>query len=266
MASEFEFAESDFDVRLVAVFEHGEDWSWRRRDADHFNLWLALEGAGELRHAGCGWPFSAGSLFLLPPDLRTDGRAGVGQRVTNFTVHVRATGAGARWLEALSARGRPAAPRQLTWATGLGRHLSEAFFFDRERARGLVWAGMQLLLRELELGREGGLKSRMDDDLAGIVERIRRNPASAYSVGELARLVGLSDSQFTRRFKALTGAAPNRFIVEERLARADSYLRETGLSVQEIAARLGYRDVYFFSRQFRRFRGVTPTVARGRLG
>lgn len=256
--------EKEADVRQVAVFEHGEDWSWRRRDADHFNLWLALEGAGELSVAGRVWPFAAGSLFLLPPGDIAAGRGGAGQRVTNFTMHICAVGGVARWLGELGAEGRPVALRQLPWTTGLVRHLSEAFYFDRERSQGVVLAGLQLLLRELEIGRSGGWKSRADTDLTGIVERIRRNPASAYSVGELAASMGLSNSQFTRRFKTITGVSPNRFIVEERLARAEAYLRETRLSVQAISARLGYRDVYFFSRQFRRFRGVTPTQARAR--
>lgn len=62
----------------------------------------------------------------------------------------------------------------------------------------------------------------------------------------------------------MTGFTPNRFVVEERLARAELYLRETEMQVQEISNRLGYRDVYFFSRQFRRFRGMSPSAVRRR--
>lgn len=59
-------------------------------------------------------------------------------------------------------------------------------------------------------------------------------------------------------FHAQIGEAPKRFNVSMRIQRAVELLRETTLQVQEIADRLGYPDVYFFSRQFRREMGRSP--------
>jgi transcriptional regulator GlxA family with amidase domain len=41
-------------------------------------------------------------------------------------------------------------------------------------------------------------------------------------------------------------------------------LVESNLSIKEIASALGYRDIYFFSRQFKAKMGITPSEARRR--
>lgn len=90
------------------------------------------------------------------------------------------------------------------------------------------------------------------------VEMIRRNPAAHYSVGELAQRARFSVPQFVRHFRALTGETPNRFLISQRVARAMQMLSESDAPLEHIAERLGYRDVYFFSRQFKRVAGVCP--------
>ncbi len=252
------------EIDRIAIYEHPAEWSWRREEVDHHNLWLALEGEGVFEWSGRRWLFSAGSMFLLPAGLSVVARATGGLRMTNFTAHLRASGCAAEALDRLGRGGAPVRLRNFIWASHLCRYLTETFFLGPHEGRFVLGDGLGLLLRSLEF--ERGLPPSDPSGLVvvQIVERIRRNPAAAYSVAEMAADARLSSSQFTRRFKGVTGLSPNRFIVEERLARAESYLRETEMSVQEIAARLGYRDGYFFSRQFRKFRGVAPSRIRRR--
>lgn len=256
-------ASEGMEVMSVSIFEHEEGWVWRRDERDYFNLWFALEGEGEFEVGGCVWPFSSGSVFLFPPEARLSGRATGGLRTINFTAHIRCGGASDA-LSAMAEGGRPVALRHFIWASHLCRHLSETFYLSPEAGRDLVVAGVGLLLQSVAYERGQVPELGGGSAMIGAIERIRRNPAAAYTVGEMAAAAGLSSAQFTRRFRSVTGLSPNRFIIEERLGRAEMYLRETEMSVQEIAIRLGYRDVYYFSRQFRRFRGATPSSLRGR--
>ena len=50
-----------------------------------------------------------------------------------------------------------------------------------------------------------------------------------------------------------------------RLARARQLLAETGLTISQIAETLGFRDVFFFSRQFTQRTGQTPSAYRAAL-
>ena len=88
--------------------------------------------------------------------------------------------------------------------------------------------------------------------------RVSENMRDVPSVAELARQSRYSVSRFSRIFKLVTGEPPERFIVRTRLHRAERLLRETGMPVGEVALAAGYQNIYFFSRQFKKFNGVSP--------
>ena len=74
----------------------------------------------------------------------------------------------------------------------------------------------------------------------------------------LSKLTGVSTSNFYHLFKQATGATPNDFFIRARMRRACWLLRETSLSIKEIAVRLGYDDPFYFSRQFKSVHGLAP--------
>ncbi|RMD77552.1 MAG: AraC family transcriptional regulator [Lentisphaerae bacterium] len=78
----------------------------------------------------------------------------------------------------------------------------------------------------------------------------------------LAGRLGMALSTLRRRFRQTTGATLHEYLLNRRLAEARYLLLETNLSIQEIAGRLGYRDVYFFCRQFKAMTGSPPLAYR----
>ncbi len=98
-----------------------------------------------------------------------------------------------------------------------------------------------------------------------LAAQIREDSARPRPIAALARTAGYSIDHFSRVFEKITGQRPREFVIEARLARARQLLVETSLTVSEIAETLGYRDVYFFSRQFRAKTGSSPTDFRHRL-
>jgi len=79
---------------------------------------------------------------------------------------------------------------------------------------------------------------------------------------ELAGRAGYSSAHFSRIFRELMGQSPRDFQVSARIDRARQMLSESSLTVSQIAGALGYRDVYFFSRQFKQRTGRSPTAYR----
>ncbi|MFW6600418.1 helix-turn-helix transcriptional regulator [Propionibacteriaceae bacterium Y2011] len=74
--------------------------------------------------------------------------------------------------------------------------------------------------------------------------------------------VGLSPSQFTRRFVAVHGVTPLRYVTERRINHACTLLIDTDRSVTQIAAACGYRSVHYFSRAFKREVDQSPQLFR----
>lgn len=97
-----------------------------------------------------------------------------------------------------------------------------------------------------------------------IILHLSEHPEHAPPVAELAQQAGYTRSHFTRLFQQMTGEPPQRFLITWRMRHACRLLAETNQQVKEIAHHLGYRDEYFFSRQFKSQLGVSPTNYRRR--
>jgi AraC-like DNA-binding protein len=82
----------------------------------------------------------------------------------------------------------------------------------------------------------------------------------------LAYELGMTASTLRRRFKEAAGTTPHQYVLQSRIAEAKRRLGATDEPIKSIAKRLGYRDVYFFSRQFRAITGVPPALYRRSRG
>jgi transcriptional regulator GlxA family with amidase domain len=85
-----------------------------------------------------------------------------------------------------------------------------------------------------------------------------------WSVRRLARVIGVSEAHFARSFKQAFGVPPHRYLLTRRIERAMSLLRDTDLSVTEIAFRTGWRSLGTFGRIFRDVTGESPGAIRKR--
>lgn len=107
---------------------------------------------------------------------------------------------------------------------------------------------------------------RADDCVAGlsaahkrsIVEYIRANLTSIISVAELAGLVQMSPSHFSRMFKSSFGMTPYRFVMQERIEGAKQMLSSTKSTATQVAMAFGFSSQSHFAKVFHQFTGVTP--------
>ncbi len=82
---------------------------------------------------------------------------------------------------------------------------------------------------------------------------------SDLTVEEMSRSMGMSRVHLYKKILALTGKTPIEFIRVLRLKRAAQYLRESQLSVAEIAYKLGFNNPKYFSKYFREEYGISPS-------
>jgi AraC-like DNA-binding protein len=83
-----------------------------------------------------------------------------------------------------------------------------------------------------------------------------------FSVNRLARELGVNRSILSRRFRKTTGTTLVNYIASVRLQNAVAMLRETTLSIAEIASQCGYSDPNYFSKIMHARLGVPPTEFR----
>ena len=85
-----------------------------------------------------------------------------------------------------------------------------------------------------------------------------------WSVKRLARVSAVSEAHFARSFKEAFGVPPHRYLLTRRIERATALLRETDLSITDIAFQTGWSSLGTFGRTFRDVTGETPQRVRDR--
>lgn len=89
-----------------------------------------------------------------------------------------------------------------------------------------------------------------------------REPAP---VAAMARLSGLAERSFKRRFQQATGMSPLEYVHTLRLEEAKQMLEAGDQPIEAVAGEVGYEDAGFFSRLFRRQVNLTPAQYRKRF-
>ena len=98
--------------------------------------------------------------------------------------------------------------------------------------------------------------------LRDVREYIDRHFAEDLSLAELARKAHLSKSHFSAQFRRHFGASPIDYLIRRRLGHAVYLLRDINLSVSEVASRVGYQDIFYFSKLFKKIYGSSPRAFR----
>ena len=85
------------------------------------------------------------------------------------------------------------------------------------------------------------------------------NCSTENRIVDLARQFNFSERNLKRRFQVATQISPNQYLQQVRVDKAKKLLLTADMSVQQIAYEVGYENVSFFIRVFKKIAGCTPT-------
>ncbi len=110
-------------------------------------------------------------------------------------------------------------------------------------------------------------RTRQVDDarIASCQAWIAENYMKAAPVTAMAKLSGLAERTFKRRFQLATGMTPLDYVHALRIEEAKQMLEASDMPVEAIAQEVGYEDAAFFGRLFRRKVMLTPVQYRKRF-
>jgi transcriptional regulator GlxA family with amidase domain len=100
-----------------------------------------------------------------------------------------------------------------------------------------------------------------DDRLLTALKAMEAHLEAPLSRGQLAHLAGVSLRQLERSFRSHIGCGVHEHYLALRLGRSRQLLRETSLSILEVALAAGFASASQFSRAFRRAFGFPPREA-----
>lgn len=103
---------------------------------------------------------------------------------------------------------------------------------------------------------------KKDSPLYPAIAYIKDHPTETVSMAEMAGLCHLSPSYFSRLFSRELGETFMNYVNRSKIERSKKLLRESSLSVSQIATEVGYIDISHYIQLFKKFEGVTPSVYR----
>lgn len=135
--------------------------------------------------------------------------------------------------------------------------------FSREKVDDLL-SMFEVLIHHIA---NHALVGRRDFDLLNpLIERMCSDPSEGLSLGEAARFVGLSASRLSHLFTSMMGISFKRFQMVQRLELAERLMKaHPGWRMARIAEACGFEDPLYFSRAYKKLRGIPPTAFAHRI-
>jgi AraC-like DNA-binding protein len=226
------------------------EWSWSPPPLRDHDLWCVFRGRGELRLGSECFALHPGVSFLLQPGDRPRASHQPRQPLLVFAMHFTPIGFSRPTSSTLAATAS-----HLLWFRQLAEQCCAAWTTS---SRALCTAAAFHLLQQMLQDHRFPAIPATHQRLQQLIQEIHRHPGRDWAVPRMAEHCGLSRAHLTRLFEQQTGIAPNAYVIAQRLESARHFLRETSLTVGQIADLLGYRDAFFFSRQFKIATGLSP--------
>ncbi len=249
--------------------EHPDDhmFCWENgRTLDSFTLVYVTRGSGKLEsHSGGTHTINAGDLFILYP--------GEWHRFQPAPD----TGWDEQWVEFDGEQARRImshptfSPKQPVRSIGDDESILRLFIEISEatqiQAPGfeqiIATQASQIVARLLARLQYSSPKARdMESRIRRACLHILQNVEQTINPQQLSCELGISYSAFRSHFKQITGLPPGQYQIHIRLNKARRLLRNSTLSIQEIAEQLGFESIYYFSRLFKKKTGCSPLAYR----
>jgi AraC-like DNA-binding protein len=147
------------------------------------------------------------------------------------------------------------APQLFEMLLELQRRLETPDYVSPFRAKEWLHRLLQEVFESCR-SKEDGSKANIAEDALSYIHRCYMEPMT---LQELAARSGRNVNQFSYLFHKYTGFRPIDYLLRYRMKQADHLLRRTPASVKEVALRVGYSDLFYFSKLFKKHVGNPPS-------
>ena len=99
-----------------------------------------------------------------------------------------------------------------------------------------------------------------------IIDKIEKEYSHRLSLAELAATVGMNEKYMCRFFREFTGMTPLDYVNRVRIDRACHNMTVNRMNVTEAAFECGFNELSYFSKVFKKYKGMSPGQYRRRYG
>jgi AraC family transcriptional regulator, arabinose operon regulatory protein len=256
---------STMSAQVLCAYEHilGTDWKCRNGNDPYGRLYYIVSGTGFVAHHGRTFILRPGRLYLIPAN--TPYSFGCPKQVVIQWLHFTASLAGGMELFAYVNCDYELTPRRPGEVKSLLARIRALWSSDRpgdyvETAARLLEL-LALFLNTADPERQPASRQELLR-FRPVLDHIEKHLHESLPMVELAHLVHLEPSYFSRLFAKHFGLPPVRYVLEQKMKQARILLWQTDRTIESIGLDLGFNDGFHFSRTFKKITGIPPTVYR----
>ncbi len=224
-------------------------WTLKNLVDSYWRLYCPVEGRAIIRYQGVPTELEPGHVYLIPP--RTTFSAELAEPFSKWYVHFILGRA-----DLLAVPGIYRLPTDSLTQSGLSL-LAEG---DPEKSS---WQAAVLVLHSLgRLPGSAWTDQKIDRRVARAMDYLQSNLARKISADDAARAAGVSVRNLNHLFRSHARMTPMSVLLDFRLDRACHLLRQTDLSIEQVAEQCGFPNRYYFSRMLKQNRGISPAAYR----
>lgn len=238
---------------------------------DFYLMHTVLEGKGEFTCGGTSYSLEAGHTFLIEPEKLVSYMSDADEPWLYRWVAFN----GPQAAELVQAAGfsitNPVTETSQIRRVGVLYNSIFSVFRKSDPAAHMKAAGyLQLLLAEFcsihQMAEDHAALAGVDNSdklMQQMIHYLSTQYAQPVSIEQMAESFGYNRAYLSRLFKRYTGVSPITFLLNLRIDKARQMIREReGLTIEQIAASVGLQDSLYFSKQFRRLYGLSPSAYR----
>lgn len=248
--------------------------AWRKYTSKHdcihkehivtcYSLHIVTGGRGSYVLDNIRHEVKAGKLFAFVPGIRFEGFSDPRHPLKMYSIRYSVSLVGG------SVEDEPAEPFPLAGKYNLLREqhihdLAERIcgYFDKIDEIGMLYQKslfhhtLYAIVEDLHLQETQSSTAMLIEET---FEYLKRHYKENVSVDQLAGMIGLSTSHFSKLFKEKIGYSPKDYLIRLRINRAKQFLEFSDCHLKDVAQKVGYPDEFYFSRIFKKIVGVSPS-------
>ncbi|GHE44636.1 helix-turn-helix domain-containing protein [Sphingobacterium griseoflavum] len=276
----------DFILLNIGYAEHHADWNWKNINSPFTRIHLVTKGSANIIRNGEKIALKAGHLYLTP--AYTPHGYECNEKLDLFYLHIyESPDKSSSIFDSLEfpieIKGDQLAfdlikrLHQINPGRELSYYDPNDYDNSEELIRNIALQGSMPFALELEsraviqqiLSRFFSLAKEkspdVDERMARVLDYIHAHIDTAIPISKLAEISFLTKDHLIRSFKKQINCTPRKYINRKKIEKAQLMLLVGDYSVQQLAFKLGFENVFYFNRLFKKLTGENPTNYRKRL-
>lgn len=262
----------------AGIAYHDGDWNWKNVRSPFFRIYYVVKGSAEIEIEGSVYELHKDNIYVVPPFALHS--TSCSERFVHYYLHlydsedanlfneyqipvcIRSSEDKMRLFERIVNRNPELSltdsnPHSYDNREGLQESLlqnKQRSFPEQLETRGIIYLIILELLRHSTLKNE-----QYDARIRKVLEHVASNLAEDFTSMSLADLACLSPEHFIRLFKKSVNYTPMQYVNIKRMERAQVLLATSDMQIGRIAAQVGFHDISYFVKTFKKFTGFSPS-------